>query len=84
MEQSSILDNDIRDYTLMDKINKLYTLMTIDELKIAHSMIALISDHLDKKHFTDKIEINVKALVKTFGELDEIGMTILLNENNQK
>ena len=73
------VEQEIRDYHLLDKINTLYNAMTTEELKAAHRVIAIISDHLDKKHFGEKIEINVKALVKTFGELDEIGIEKLIH-----
>ncbi len=82
MDSTVKVDCDIRDYILLNKINMLYNTLTDNELKIAHSVIALISDHLDKKHFTDKIEIDIKAQVKTFGELDEIGMEHLIHLNS--
>lgn len=82
MESASI-KGDIRDYQLFDKIHSLYDKMTIEELKVAHEVISIISEHLDKKHFQEQKEIDVKALVKTFGELDEIGITILINEKNK-
>jgi hypothetical protein len=82
MDSTVKVDNSIRDYILLNKINTLYSTMTDEELKIAHSVIAVISDHLDKKHFTDKIEIDIKALVKTFGELDEIGVEHLIHKNS--
>lgn len=68
-----------RDYVLLDKINALYFTMTKEELTLAHSIIRTISSHLHTKHFEDKTEINVKALVKTFEELDEIGLEVIHN-----
>jgi hypothetical protein len=79
MEESGSPDNDIRDYVLMDKINKMYDTLNNKELEVVHNVINLISQHLDDKHFNKKIDINVKALVKTFGELDEIGIEKLIN-----
>lgn len=74
-------DNDIRDYPLMDRIDNIYRSLSTEQLKGAHIIINTIAAHLNKKHFEDKIEINMKALVKTFGELDEIGMEILHHEH---
>jgi hypothetical protein len=81
--ESKGIDHDIRDYVLMNKIDNLFRLLTTEELKGAHSAISVVALHLSKKHFEDKIEINVKALVKTFEELDEIGMEILHHEHKQ-
>ena len=75
-------DHDIRDYPLMEIVHRLYGTMNTEELKAAHAVIGAIAQHLDKKHFDDKIDINVKSLVKTFGELDEIGMEILHNQHD--
>jgi hypothetical protein len=74
-------DHDIRDYPLMELVHTLYTSMNTEELKAIHAVMAAIAQHLEKKHFHDKIEINVKSLVKTFGELDEIALEILLNQH---
>ena len=81
--EEGIKDHDIRDYVLMNKVDNLFRLLKGDELKGAHTVISVITTHLMKKHFDDKIEINVKALVKTFEELDEIGMEILHHEHHQ-
>ena len=83
MEGEGKKDHDIRDYVLMNKIDNLFRLLKTEELKGAHTAISVIASHLSKKHFEDKIEINVKALVKTFEELDEIGMEILYHERHQ-
>jgi hypothetical protein len=77
-------DHDIRDYPLMELIHKIYISMNTEELKAAHSVINAIAEHLDKKHFHEKIAINVKSLVKTFGELDEIALEILYNQHGVK
>lgn len=75
------LDHDIRDYPLMELVHIHYTSMSTEELKASHSVIAVIAQHLYKKYFHDKIDINVKSFVKTFDELDEIGIEILRNQH---
>ena len=72
-------DNSIRDYDLMRKIDRLYSTLTKEELKAAHSVVAIIAHHLNTKHFDKKIKINIKALIKTLGELDENGIELLYN-----
>lgn len=82
MDTKDIQDNSIRDYPLMEKIDRLYHTMTAEELKAAHAVIGVIAEHLYKKHFDYNIKINIKSLVKTFGELDEIGLEILHNRSS--
>ena len=65
---------DSRDYVLMDQINNLYDLLNKEELEVAYAVINIIATHLNKKHFREKDVINVRALVKTFEELDKIGL----------
>lgn len=72
----------IRDYQLMNDIDTLFRTYNKDQLISAHEIINLIAQHLNKKHFEDQKEINIKALVKTFEELDEIGMEMLHHKFN--
>jgi len=72
---------DIRDYVLLENINRILQSMSATELKTANLIIKSIAQHLDNKYFNEKATIDIKALVKTFGELDDIGMEIL--HNNQ-
>jgi len=65
---------DSRDYVLMDQINNLYDLLNKEELEVAYAVINIIATHLNNKHFRKKDVINVRALVKTFEELDKIGL----------
>jgi len=65
---------DSRDYVLMDQINNLYDLLNKEELEVAYAVINIIATHLNNKHFRKKDVINVRALVKTFKELDKIGL----------
>jgi len=65
---------DSRDYVLMDQINNLYDLLNKEELEVAYAVINIIATHLNNKHFRKKDVINVRALVKTFKELDNIGL----------
>ena len=71
------MEEPLRDYVLMDEIIKLYDVLDKDELEVAYNVINIIASHLNNKHFKKKITINVRALVKTFGELDKIGLNDL-------
>ena len=61
---------DSRDYELMDKVLDFCELLNAEELEIAQHLIEIIDKHLNKKHFREKIHINVRALVKTFEDLN--------------
>lgn len=71
------MEEPLRDYVLMDEIIKLYDVLDINELEVAYNVINIIASHLNNKHFKKKININVRALVKTFVELDMIGLNDL-------
>jgi hypothetical protein len=75
---------DSRDYVLMDQINNLYDLLNKEELEVAYAVINIIAIHLNKKHFREKDVINVRALVKTFEELDKIGLNKFEKMNSAK
>lgn len=62
-----------KDLLLMDKVTDFYSNLHKDELEVAYYLMNIISEHLHKKHFKNKIHINVRALVRTFDELDKIG-----------
>ena len=69
--------DDSRDYILINKIKALYSILDKEELDVAYNVIKMISDHLYKKHFRDKDTINVRALVKSFEDLNKIGRNML-------
>jgi len=75
---------DSRDYVLMDQINNLYDLLNKEELEVAYAVINIIATHLNNKHFRKKDVINVRALVKTFKELDNIGLNKFEKMNPEK
>jgi len=66
------MEEPLRDYVLMDEIIKFYDLLNKEESEVAYSVINIIATHLNRKHFRKKLKINVRALVKTFEELDKI------------
>ena len=53
-----------RDYELMDKVLDFCELLNGEELEIAQHLIEIIDKHLNKKHFREKIHINVNNQVK--------------------
>ena len=59
-----------RDYELINKVLDFYKILHKDELEIAEYVIEIIAKHLNKKHFREKRNINVRALVKTFEDLN--------------
>ncbi len=76
--------NGLRDYLLLKDINELYQSMSKDELKGASIVIRTIAYHLSKKHFDDEKEIDLYALIKTFEDLGEISLEMLINERSAK
>jgi len=68
---------DSRDYILINKIKALYSILDKEELDVAYNVIKMISDHLYNKHFRNKDIINVRALVKSFEDLNKIGRNML-------
>lgn len=76
--------DDIRDHKLIDKVNTIFSSMNNNELDSAHKIISVISNHLFKKHFVEKKEIDINALVKTFEELDEIGIAMIFHRNKKQ
>lgn len=71
------MQSTIRDYELLILIDTQFKGYNKEQLEIAHEIINIIAQHLSKKHFEEKQEIDIKALVKTFEELDEIGIETL-------
>ena len=75
-----IENNNIRDYALINTIEEIYNTLNIHELQVVQSVIGAISHHLFTKHFDEQIEINVKALVKTFEDINELAIETLINK----
>ena len=69
----------IRDYQLLKKVDDILHEMTDEELRGANMVLSIINCHLFQKHCEEKAEIDIRALVKTFGELDEISMEMILD-----
>ena len=78
------MESQIRDYELLDKVNNLFrSIRSERELKMAVQTIHTIAKHLHEKHFIEQNPINIRSLVKTFSELDEIGIEILYHNLTQ-
>jgi hypothetical protein len=71
------MQSTLRDYELLNLVDTQYKTYNKEQLESAHEIINIIAQHLSKKYFEEKQEINIKALVKTFEELDEIGIETL-------
>lgn len=69
----------VRDYPLLAKVDDLLHEMTDEERRGANMVLSVISCHLFQKHFEEKTEIDIRALIKTFEELDEISMEMILD-----
>ena len=72
----------IRDYQLLAKVDDILRKMTDEERRGANMVLSVVNCHLFQKHFEEKAEIDIRALVKTFGELDEISMEMILDKNS--
>lgn len=73
IEEEQKIESELsKDLLLMDKVTDFYSNLHKDELEVACYLMNIISEHLHKKHFKNKIHINVRALVRTFDELDKI------------
>ena len=72
----------IRDYELLKKVDDILREMTDEECRGANMVLSAINCHLFQKHFEEKMEIDVRALVKTFEELDEISMEMILHQKS--
>ena len=73
IEEQKIESDSSKDLLLIDKVTEFYNELNKDELEVAYYIMNIISNHLHKKHFKIKININVRALVRTFDELEKIG-----------
>ena len=73
IEEQKIESESSKDLLLIDKVTEFYSNLHKDELEVAYYVMNIISNHLHKKHFKNKIHINTRALVRTFDELDKIG-----------
>jgi hypothetical protein len=71
------MQSTLRDYELLNQIDNAFKTYNKEQLESAHEIINIIAQYISKKHFEEKQEINIKALVKTFEELDEIGIETL-------
>ena len=76
--------NSIRDYELMSKINNIFEKLDYEQITSAHNIVSIIKEHLYKKYFDEKIEINVRSLVKTFEDLNDIALEKIHNESIRK
>jgi hypothetical protein len=74
---------DIRYYDVFNEISESINKMNKDELNGALDVVCPLFSEFYRRYFTDKEEINVKALVKTLEELFETAAERRLHLNSQ-
>ena len=76
--------SELRIYSLINDIGHVLENLNKEELIGANSVLGILSHYLTKTHFEEQKEIDVKALVKTIEELDEISVELLLHKHNAR
>jgi hypothetical protein len=73
--------SEIRIYSFFEDVVRVLENLNKEELIGANSVLGILSHYLTKTHFEEQKEIDVKALVKTVEELDEISIELLLHKH---
>jgi hypothetical protein len=76
--------SELRIWTIFNDISKVLENLNKEELLGANSVLGILSHYLTKTHFEEQKEIDVKALVKTIEELDEISVELLIHKHNAR
>jgi hypothetical protein len=76
--------SELRIWTIFNDIGKVLENLNKEELLGANSVLGILSHYLTKTHFEEQKEIDVKALVKTIEELDEISIELLIHKHNAR
>jgi hypothetical protein len=76
--------SELRIYSLFEDITRVLENLNKEELIGANSILGILSNYLTKTHFEEQKEIDVKALVKTIEELDEISIELLLHKHKAR
>ena len=75
---------DIRIYEVQNMLEKKLNNMTQEELLGAEEVITCLFSYLNRLHFKEQKQLDVKAFTKTIEELKEISMQILDNKFHNK
>ena len=76
--------SELRIYSLFEDIGRVLENLNKEELIGANSVLGILSHYLTKTHFEEQKEIDIKALVKTVEELDEISLELLYHKHNAR
>jgi hypothetical protein len=76
--------SELRIWTIFNDISKVLENLNKEELLGANSVLGILSHYLTKTLFEEQKEIDVKALVKTIEELDEISIELLIHKHNAR
>jgi hypothetical protein len=76
--------SELRIWTIFNDIGKVLENLNKEELLGANSVLGILTHYLTKTHFEEQKEIDVKALVKTIEELDEISIELLIHKHNAR
>lgn len=74
--------SELRIWALFNDISKVLDNLSKEELIGANEVLGILSHYLTTTHFEEQKEIDVKALVKTVEELDEISVELLIHKHN--
>lgn len=75
---------ELRIWTMFDDVAHVLDNLNKEELIGANAVLGIMSHYLTKTHFEERKEIDIKALVKTVEELDEISVELLYNKHNAR
>jgi hypothetical protein len=76
--------SELRIWNLFNDISKVLDNLSKEELIGANEVLGILSHYLTTTHFEEQKEIDVKALVKTVEELDEISVELLIHKHNAR
>lgn len=78
------MTSNIRVYEVQDYLEDRLNTMTEQELLGAEEVIHCLFSYLNRVHFEEQQEVNVKAFTKTMEELQEISMQLLIEKFQRK
>lgn len=78
------MESDIRVYDVQHCLEDRFNTMTEQELLGAEEVIHCLFSYLNRVHFEEQQEVNVKAFTKTMEELQEISMQLLVEKFQRK
>jgi prophage antirepressor-like protein len=75
------MSSKLRIWTLLDDVARVLDYLNKEELVGANAILGILSHYLTTTHFEEQKDIDIRALVKTIEELDEISIELLYNKH---